>query len=510
MSVIKFHAAAYIRLSREDGDKAESDSIANQRKLIAEYLRGKEGLTLYDTYIDDGFTGTNFQRPAFQRMMEDIEAGRINCVIVKDLSRFGRDYIETGKYLERLFPDSGIRFISITDGIDSGKQAYDMLLPMKNIFNEQYARDISKKVRSSMEAKQRAGEFIGAFAPYGYRKSDDDKNRLAVDGYAAEIVRRIYRMYIGGCGKNGIAAALNREGIVCPSEYKRLKGWQYRNSRKLESTCYWTYSTVDRILRNELYAGNMVQGKKRQTMRGKQRAVPRDEWIVVENTHEALIDRDTWETAQELLKRRTREPDWKNHTTVFAGFLRCGDCGRALVRKNGKYYCGTYVRSGRQYCTPHAVMYALLESIVLNDLNDVLSAAGDLRGIAEKVCRESMRPRCRERERERLYAELEKIRRLKKAAYEDCRLGMLSEEEYRAYREDYMGRETLLTRQIALEKEAEAGEKSRDPCQAAWIRELLERGRAEELDRAVVLEMLKEIRVYENGRIKVIYRFAQE
>ena len=180
-----FSAAVYIRLSREDGDKAESDSIGNQRKLISDYLKNKEDFILYDTYIDDGYTGTNFRRPAFQRMIDDIEAGAVNCVIVKDLSRFGRDYIDTGKFLERYFPDNDVRFIAITDNIDSMKQAYDMILPIKNIFNEQYARDISQKVHSAMRAKQKAGEFIGAFASYGYRKSPVDKNKLVEIGRAS-------------------------------------------------------------------------------------------------------------------------------------------------------------------------------------------------------------------------------------------------------------------------------------------------------------------------------------
>ena len=196
MKNILFNVAEYIRLSREDGDKAESDSIGNQRKLITDYLKNKDDFVLYDTYIDDGFTGTNYNRPSFKRMIADIEGGKVNCVIVKDLSRFGRDYIDTGKYLERYFPDHEVRFISITDHIDSMKQAYDMLLPIKNIFNEQYARDISKKVHASMKTKQRAGEFIGAFASYGYKKSPADKNKLVIDEYAAGVIRKIFKLYI--------------------------------------------------------------------------------------------------------------------------------------------------------------------------------------------------------------------------------------------------------------------------------------------------------------------------
>lgn len=176
-----FNAAVYIRLSREDGDKEESDSVGNQRKLLTEYVNKKDEFILYDVYVDDGYTGTNFSRPDFQRMITDIEAGEVNCVVVKDLSRFGRDYIDTGRYLERVFPELGVRFISVTDGIDSIKQAYDMLLPIKNIFNEQYARDISNKIQATVKSKQKAGDFIGAFTSYGYKKSPADKNKLIID-----------------------------------------------------------------------------------------------------------------------------------------------------------------------------------------------------------------------------------------------------------------------------------------------------------------------------------------
>ncbi|MCD7862973.1 MAG: recombinase family protein [Lachnospiraceae bacterium] len=310
--------------------------MSNQRKLIADFLKGKDEFVVYDTYVDDGFTGLSFQRPSFMRMMDDIEDGNVNCVIVKDLSRFGRDYIETGRYLERYFPDNDVRFIAITDNIDSMKQSYDILLPIKNIFNEQYARDISKKVHASMKTKQKAGEFIGAFASYGYRKSPTDKNKLVIDDYAANVVRRIFQMYISGYGKIRIAGVLNKEGIECPSEYKKLNGENYCNSHKLESTSYWTYSTVNRILKNEMYIGNMVQGRKTQRMKGRQRSVDKEDWIIVEHTHESIIDPETWQKAQELLKRRTRELDLHSNVSVFAGFLKCGDCGRSLVKKRRK------------------------------------------------------------------------------------------------------------------------------------------------------------------------------
>ena len=251
----RFEAAAYIRLSREDGDREESDSIGNQKKLLADFIDGQEDLRLYDFYVDDGFSGTSFDRPAFRRMLEDLEHGTVNCVVVKDLSRFGRDYIDTGRYLERYFPELEVRFISVSDGIDSLKHSYDMLLPIKNVFNEQYARDISGKIHATLSAKQKAGEFIGAFPSYGYRKSPSDKNRLVIDEYAAGIVRRIFSLYLQGCGKQRIAALLNEEGILCPAEYKKAVGMNYRNPNRLPGMAHWSYSTVNSILHREMYAG---------------------------------------------------------------------------------------------------------------------------------------------------------------------------------------------------------------------------------------------------------------
>lgn len=514
-----FNVAEYIRLSREDGDKAESDSIGNQRKLIADYIKRKDDLFLYDAYIDDGFTGTNFNRPNFLRMIADIEDGKVNCVIVKDLSRFGRDYIETGRYLERYFPEHNVRFISITDNIDSFKQSYDMLMPIKNIFNEQYARDISKKVHASMTAKQKNGEFIGAFASYGYKKSPSDKNRLVVDEYAASVVRRIFSLYIGGCGKIRIAHMLNEEGILCPSEYKRVSGDNYRNCNRLGSTFYWTYSTIHNILQNEIYIGNMVQGKTVRHMRKKAEARDKSEWVIVKGTHEAIIDEATWNKAQSLLNRRMRNLDLASNVNIFAGFLKCGDCGRALAKKNYtvksgektiKYYCGTYVRSGRNYCTPHAISYAVVERIILDDLRTIVQSIDDMQEIVEEQKKAAFSfPYQKGEVKKQLIVELQKVKGLKKAVYEDYHEGILSKEDYLSYRQDYEAKEALLTVQI---EEAEKQEKKRPAVllETPWIKRLLEVREIERLDRDIVVEMIHEIKVYENRKIKITYNFSDE
>lgn len=389
---IVYLTALYIRLSREDGDKEESDSIGNQRKLLMEYIASKEELVLKDIYIDDGYSGTNFNRPDFKRLIHDIEEKEVNCVIVKDLSRFGRDYIDTGRYLERFFPEMGVRFIAISDGIDSKRQTYDMMLPIKNIFNEQYARDISKKIQATVKIKQHSGEFIGSFASYGYKKSPVDKNKLVIDEYPASIVKRIFDMYVSGIGKQRIARILTNEGILCPSAYKQLNGQQYKNSNYRENS-YWTYSTINSILHKEIYIGNMVQGTKHQTMRGKQNRVAKEDWIIVSQTHEPIIDQETWNRAQSLLKRRTRQLDLVSNQNIFAGFIRCGDCDAAMAKvswsradgtKSDSFYCGTYKRYGNKYCTPHTLPLNILEQIVLDDLKKIIHSISDLEKLAKQ------------------------------------------------------------------------------------------------------------------------------
>lgn len=515
-----FDTAAYVRLSREDGDKEESDSVGNQKKLLTEYMERHDDLVLRDFYIDDGYSGTNFERPGFQRMMADIEAGKINCVVVKDLSRFGRDYIDSGRYLERIFPDLEVRFISITDGIDSLKQAYDMLLPIKNIFNEQYARDISKKIQTAVGTKQRAGEFIGAFPSYGYKKSPENKNKLIIDAYAAKIVRRIFFLYIQGFGKQQIAKLLNKEGILCPAEYKKANGENYRNCNRLESTTYWSYTTINSILHREIYTGNMVQGTKHQKMRSKQKLVAKENWIVVEDTHEPIIDRDTWEKAQMLLKKRTRQIDFQTNMNIFAGFIKCGDCGRAMAKHvwrlaNGNQAytlnCGTYKRYGRQYCSPHTISWKVLEDIVLQDLKTIIQSIDNLQELACQ--QQTITPKVKqlsEKETDNIRKELERVKRLKQAVYEDYKEGMISKEEFLSYRKEYLKKEVLYSKQLDARREKKENEMENDVFQTPWWKRLLELRDIENLDRMIVVEMISEILVYENHKIKICYNFSGE
>ncbi len=515
-----FYAAVYIRLSREDGDKEESDSVGNQRKLLTEYVSKMENLILYDIYVDDGYTGTSFNRPGFKRMIADIEEGKVNCVVVKDLSRFGRDYIDTGRYLERVFPELGVRFISVSDGIDSVRQAYDMLLPIKNIFNEQYARDISKKIQATVKSKQKAGEFIGAFTSYGYKKSPADKNKLVIDEYAAGVVRKVFRLYVDGMGKQSIAKLLNAEGILCPSEYKMANGENYKNCNRLESTSYWTYSTINKMLKNEMYIGNMVQGKKHQRMRSRQRLVEREDWIIVKGTHEPIVDMETWEKVQKLLEQKHRDIGLEENKNIFAGFIKCGDCGRAMMKNTWKrtdgsrtysFYCGTYKRQGKRYCTPHALPLCVLEDIVLKDLRAVIHSVHDIHELVKSPSFHY--PNAEEitgKELDRAKGELERVQKLKKSVYEDYKEGLISKEEFLAYREDYLKKEELYAKQAETLEKKKKEDTTQDVFETPWLKRLLELKDIEELDREIIVEMIDQIIVYENRKIKICYNFGSE
>ncbi len=517
---LTFKAALYLRLSREDGDKEESDSIGNQRNLLKNYLMAQEDMVLADIYIDDGFTGTNFQRPDFQRMIADIETGLVNCVIVKDLSRFGRDYLETGRYIQRYFPEKKVRFIAVNDHVDSKESIYDMMLPIKNLFNEQYARDISAKVQSSFKTKQRNGEFVGAFPSYGYQRSEHNKHKLIIDPYAARIVQKIFELYLQGYGKVKIAHVLNEEGVLCPTAYKRANGENYKNCNKLHSTLYWTYSTIDHVLKNEMYLGHMVQGKTKRNMHCRPEYVDEEDWIVVENTHPEIISKEIWDKVQSLLKRNTRSIDFGQHVSLFAGFLKCGDCGRAMCKKgytdkNGKHHysfnCGTYSRSGRKYCTSHTIREEAIKEIVLDDLNKVIQSVKDLQNLVER--QNKMIPAAltfSEMEIEKLLSELEKVKRRKREVYEDFKDGLISKEEYISYREDYLTAEKNLEKKIRISKDEAEGYEKEDNFQNMRIKKLLATHSIAELTREIVVEIVDCIYIYEGRRIKIVYNFSDE
>ena len=508
----KNKAAAYCRLSREDGDKPESDSIINQLHAIEDFCKRNSEFELIDTFADDGYTGTNFDRPDFKRMLAQIEAGKLDCVIVKDLSRLGRDYIDVGLYLERFFPSKGVRFIAINDGVDSGRGAYDMLLPLKNIFNAQYAKDISNKVKSAFRTKQSRGEFIGAFAAYGYLKAPADRNRLVIDSAAAATVQRIFRMAAAGAGKQSIADTLNADGIPSPGEYKRLMGKKYRNSSEETQTRRWTYAAVDKVLHNKVYLGDMVSNRRsRATMHGKEQSNDPSEWIVVEGMHDAIISHELWETVQAQIGRNARTSAKTGTSDLFAGFLYCGDCGSKLTKttwnKDSMYCCGAYQRYGTDACTRHYISEREIYRIVLQDVNKVIRCVKNIREIAEQSRAPDLTQSLGEKEQKQLEAALDRVRGLKQGVYEDYKDELLSRDEYLRYRADYDAQERTLEMQL------EAAKRRTPPADIStrpWVNRLLQHRELDELSRVIVAQNVKSIRVYENARIEITYRFSDK
>ena len=318
-----YNADIYLRLSDDDGDKPESNSIKNQREFITEFLKSMPEIRIHAERKDDGFSGVDFFRPGIQEVLQDVRSGAVNCVVVKDLSRLGRNYIETGKVLQE-FADHGVRFIAINDGYDTANaqgQASTILLPIKNLMNDSYSRDISVKIRSHLEVKKRKGQFVGAFAAYGYLKSPDDKNQLVVDDYAAEVVRDIFRWKLEGMSQQGIADRLNADGVLSPSEYKRSLGMKYISGFKSNPQAKWSAVAVGRILKNPLYIGVMVQGKTGRPNYKIKKLMekPEDEWIRVPGAHEPIISEVDFRTVSGLLRRDTRIAVQKKTVYPFSG-----------------------------------------------------------------------------------------------------------------------------------------------------------------------------------------------
>lgn len=511
-----YPTAFYIRLSREDGDKEESDSVSNQKKLLTGYMDGCEELYLYDIYIDDGYTGTNFDRPGFRRMMEDIQSGNVKCVLVKDLSRFGRDYIDTGRYLERIFPELGVRFISVTDGIDSVSHAYDMLLPIKNIFNEQYARDISRKIQATMKSKQKAGEFIGAFACYGYKKSSVNRNKLVIDEAAAENVRKVFELFADGKSKQEIADIFNKEGILSPSEYKRRNGENYRNGNRVESSRGWTYSTIHQMLGNEIYTGSMVQGKKHQNMRSRQRTVAKKDWIIVQGTHEPVVSREIWDKTRKLLKQNRKKASAKYEENIFSGLIFCGDCKKNMILNHWKrsdgtisacFYCGTYKRKGRGFCTPHKIPADILKKIITKEILNLWNNSKKLEDLVKTSLQLNEQEENRRRRREFQNAEacFCRLQNLKKSAYEDYRDNLISKEEFISYSQNYVEKMDFFKKRMELLKDQEYHEEKEISS-----REFIEQLQSRQLDRRLLQEMISCIYIYKDKCLEIVYSFCPE
>lgn len=520
----KFQATAYLRLSYTENHENESDSIANQKKLIEDYVKEHPDIELVSEKVDDGYSGILFDRPAFQEMMQDIVEGKINCVIVKDLSRLGREYIETGRYLRRIFPAYGVRFIAINDNIDTAHEhaGDDLNISMKNLINDAYCHDISVKTRSALEVKRKKGDYVGACPVYGYRKSEENRNQLVVDEYAARVVRDIFRAKIDGRSAKRIADELNALGVLSPLAYKINRGLPHPKggfADRLDAK--WSATTVIRILQDEIYTGTLVQGRQG-TYNHKLRNViqkPEEEWIRVENAHEAIIRKRDFDLVQHIMGLDTRTAPEGEKVYLFSGLLVCGCCGARMTRKTntmgGKKYIYYHCPTGKKNGCTHPVMLReddLIQCVLASvqaHIKNVVSVDELLNSISEETINRELVAGCKAQIEENR-AQLEQIGMFKAGLYENFVKGMLDKAEYKSLRDGYSERMEELRSAIDQLRQEMERVTDRTSKRQKWAQQFREFSNMTELDRRAVVTLIQSIRIISKTELKITFRYQME
>lgn len=515
--------AAYIRLSREDGNDV-SNSVKNQKERILVYLSDFEDkYELIGIYIDDGYTGADTNRDSFQRMMRHIKEHKVNCVVVKDLSRLSRNVADAAYYLENIFVEYDIRFISLElPSLDSylyPEQMNSILVPMQNVINDDFCRQTSLKVRSVFNTKRRSGQFIGAFAPYGYYKNPKDKHSFLIDEKAARVVRDIFKWYVmDGMSKNGIAKKLNDMGIANPSSYKKQAGLRYKNPNTTSNDAMWGAKTISDILQNQMYLGHMVQGRYRVKSYKvkKQIKTPEDQWFIVKNTHEAIIKRDLFDKAKSLRQKDTRVSPGKRVTYTLSGFVRCADCKKAMVRSQGGsktkysyYQCRTFRDKSKKACTKHSIRADVLEEVVFWAIKAQMALMLSPQSIIEEIENadafdKTSRLDALLSEREK---ELSNTHDIKDCLYVDWKNGDIRKEDYKRLKEKYEAQAESVKSSIAAlqsEKQTLAKGDSSD----AYLNGFIECKTIDRLERAILVDLVDTIYVHEGGQVEIQFSFC--
>ena len=517
-----YRAALYIRLSREDGDKPESDSVINQRRILENFVASQPDIEIADYYVDDGYSGATFDRPAFLQMMADIYAGKISCVIVKDSSRFGRNASESGRLIGEVFPVLDVRYIAVNDLIDSGKSqsvAIDFLNnSMRGMMNEYYVAANSESIRSTLDMERRKGDFIGSFAKFGYKKDPSDHHKLVIDEPAAATVRLIFKLYLSGVGIRGIVHYLNEHGIPNPSTYKRMQGLNFK-ARTVGNSSLWSDKTVRRTLKDEMYIGTMVQGKNRKiSYKNKSvRSCKPDEWIRVEDTHDSIIDKADFDRAQKMLQSGVKGAVQSGSVDLFAGLLKCADCGHALIKKTNHnpdktyvyYRCSTHCKC-KTACTAHTIRYERLYYCVLYCIRQMVDAAVNaddvLRQMKEnqvKVSDEGLKKQLEKQEQE-----LEKVIQRMADLYPDFKDGTINADQYRIMKEKYEQAQKDLTRSIKKLK-ASLGQADDDNVATNdFIEHFKKHGNIDRLTRPILTELIDRIVVHKDGTLDIAFNFC--
>ena len=517
--------ALYLRLSRDDGNKAESNSIASQREILKEYVKRYPDMEIYDIYVDDGYSGGNFDRPDFKRMMDDIYAGKVNCIVVKDLSRFARNHTEGGLYLDKIFVKLKVRFIAINNQIDIGiggiKTMSDfMQVGIVNIMNESQLASTSVNVRGTLNLRRQQGKFIGSFSTYGYLKDPDDKHHLIIDEETAPIVQMIFERFIAGESIIGITKDLNEMGIPNPSMYKKQKGMNYKHPSGRSNDGLWPDSSVRRILQNRMYVGDMVQGKNTTySYKIKQcRAIPKDEWIIVEGTHDPIISHETFENAQALFNKHIRKSPKKNSVDLFSGLVRCADCKRVMNKKTNQHSYGTYHyyrcvtarKLKKSACTNHTIRIDKLEEVVLLTIQNMINTAINMSDMLELINNNAKRKKESNHIQKALNSQVterEKLVTMIADLYPDWKSGVITKDEYQVLKERLNEKLSVLDEKIAsLNKSAEEF-KNGITEENDFVSHFKKYGNIEALTRPLLTELVQEIFVHEGGDIEVVFKF---
>ena len=510
-----YHAALYIRLSKEDESEGPSQSVQNQESLLREFVQ-QHRLSVYDTYIDDGWSGTSFDRPAFQRMIADIEAKKVNMVITKDLSRLGRDYILTGHYMERYFPEHRVRYISLLDGIDTGVDSTaNDITPFRAIMNDMYAKDISKKIKSVKRDKQRKGQFIGGKPVYGYKMHPTEKNKIVIDEEVAPIVRRIFALALSGVSCRNIATLLNQEGVPTPATYANLPV-----ARPGPYTGLWSSERISDMLQNETYIGNMVQGRSVKISYKSKKCLKQDpaNWVVVEGTHEPLVDRETFQKVRMLVNSR-RHTRSRTYDFLLKGLIFCHECGYPLAvlnRKNAKgedvlyFVCRTYQRFTKAgVCTCHSIKEKTVTEAVVAKVREVCQAylnLNELLPVAQEAVENARKQSSLETELQTLQSKIDSLTANLDRMYTDRLIGLLPEADFqRIFGRIKLEREQLEEKRQELELHKKSPVRNEDRARELVQRFIETAGENREL----LVSLIERVELTEDKEIIIKFRFAK-
>jgi len=517
--------AEYYRLSREDGNE-ESESVVNQKKILSQYLNHSfEGqYVINDFYVDDGLSGTDDSRESFMRMVQDIEAGKVNCVLCKSLSRAFRNYSDQGYYLEYYFPQKNVRFISTgdpkIDTFTNPEAITGLEVPITGLMNDRFAAKTSSEIRRTFDAKRRAGEFIGAFPPYGYLKNPEEKNHLILDEEIVPIKREMMKWLLNeSMSLAGIAKRLNELGVPNPTAYKHNKGWQYCNPKSHMNDGLWGGTAVRRVLLDQINLGHMVQGKQRVVSYKvhDKVAVPEDEWYIVKNTHDPTFSQEEYDAILRVLQRDTRTPDGGRTVHLFSGFMRCKDCGKALRRKgshgNVYYVCRTNDEKSKTRCSRHSIRTDILEEAVLAVIQSQIALVDSLAELVDQINKAPSVNTQSERIEKMLKEKnrgLTKTQAIADGLYFDQKSGMINMTDYKRLKASCD--EQLRQLGDAIRNlEAERHQMAQGVDSEDEVFDIFRKHRnVRKLERSLLLELIDTIYVHEDKTLTIVFRYVDE